>query len=135
MAIFSKNNKRSISSSETTLISQGANIKGEFSFDSRLHVDGEIEGKIVSKNTVVIGKKGIIRGDLQAEKLVVNGKFEGVADCKTVEVLVGGTFTGDVISEDLMIESKAHFEGKSNIRIESESSAEEPKEYKAEETE
>ena len=118
MAIFNKNGNKSVPKSETTLIAQGAYIKGEFHFESRLHVDGEIEGKILSNNSIIIGKNGIIRGELKAEKLVVNGIFEGKADSKVVEVLGGGSFIGDVVSEDLMIESKAHFEGTSNIRLE-----------------
>jgi cytoskeletal protein CcmA (bactofilin family) len=67
---------------------------------------------------VVIGKKGKIRGELKAEKLVVNGEFEGSADCSYVEVLAGGRFIGNVLSKELMIESKAYFQGQSNIRAE-----------------
>lgn len=118
MAIFTKDDHRSASSSETTLVAVGATIKGEFALESRLHVDGELEGDINSTSVVVIGKKGKIRGELKAEKLVVNGEFEGSADCSYVEVLAGGRFIGNVLSKELMIESKAYFQGQSNIRIE-----------------
>ena len=117
MAIFDKHDNRTVSTSETTVIATGATINGEFHFTSRLHVDGEIEGKIISNNVIIIGKKGIIKGELQAEKLVVNGEFEGSADCAYVEVLAGGKFLGNVLSKELMIESKAYFQGQSNIRI------------------
>jgi cytoskeletal protein CcmA (bactofilin family) len=117
MAIFTKDDGRSISSSETTLIAVGANIKGEFVLESRLHVDGELEGTIESTSVIVIGKKGRVKGDLKAEKLVVNGEFEGSADCSYVEVLAGGRFIGNVLSKELMIESKAYFQGQSNIRV------------------
>ncbi|MCK9546559.1 MAG: polymer-forming cytoskeletal protein [Sulfurospirillaceae bacterium] len=121
MAIFTKNSGRSAASTETTLIAIGASIKGEFNLESRLHVDGEIEGNIVSSSVIVIGKKGRIKGDLKAEKLVVNGEFEGSADCSYVEVLASGRFIGNVLSKELMIESKAYFQGQSNIRLEEKS--------------
>ena len=76
---------------------------------------------------MVIGKKGRIKGDLKAEKLVVNGEFEGSADCSYVEVLAGGRFIGNVLSKELMIESKAYFQGQSNIRVDDRSPASEPK--------
>lgn len=127
MAIFSKHNndgqqqtshnhQTHTQSSETTVIAHGASIKGDFGFECRLHVDGELEGTILSTNMIVIGKRGKIKGELKAEKLVVNGVFEGSADCTQVEVLADGTFTGDVVSEELVIEAKAKFQGQSKIR-------------------
>ncbi len=65
---------------------------------------------------VVIGKRGKIKGELKADKLVVNGTFEGSADCVKVDVLTDGVFNGDVVSEELTIEAKAKFQGQSRIR-------------------
>lgn len=79
-----------------------------------------------STSVVVIGKKGRLNGDLKADKLVVNGEFEGSADCSYVEVLAGGRFIGNVISKELMIESKAYFQGQSNIRAEDKAIFNEP---------
>lgn len=125
MAIFSKNDNTQNyngqhnnhqASSETTVIAHGAAIKGEFAFECRLHVDGELEGTINSSNLIVIGRRGIVKGELRAQKLVVNGVFEGSADCNEVEVLAGGVFCGDVVSEELSIEAKAKFQGQSKLR-------------------
>ena len=62
MAIFSKNTD-SISSStqETTVISSGARIEGQFDFNSMLHLDGEISGEVRSNSVVVIGKSGVLK--------------------------------------------------------------------------
>lgn len=116
MAIFNKNDDGTVPASETTIIAAGASIKGEFSFDSMLHVDGSIEGNISSKSIIIIGRRGSVKGELKSEKLVINGSFEGNADCTNVEILAGGVFTGNVVSKELMIEGKAKFEGNSSIR-------------------
>lgn len=120
MGVFTKDNEQSVSSSETTIVARGAVIDGIFQCHSRLHIDGEIKGQVNSKSIVTIGKSGKISGDIVATRLIVNGTFEGNADCDGVEVLEGGTFLGTVLSKELMIEAKAHFEGESKIKKEDE---------------
>lgn len=120
MAIFNKNNGESITSSETTIIASGAKVDGIFNCDSRLHVDGVISGQVNSQSIVTIGKNGSIHGEVCASRLIVNGLFEGDANCDTVEVLAGGKLLGRVTSKELIIEAKAHFEGESKIKKEGE---------------
>jgi len=116
MAIFNKDDGYASASSETTIIANGAKIEGVFNCTSRLHVDGEIIGQIESKSIVTIGKSGKINGKINANRLIVNGLFEGEANCDGVEVLAGGKFLGKVVSKELMIEAKAEFEGESKIK-------------------
>ncbi len=118
MAIFDKSNAKGSVSSETTIIASGAKIDGVFNCASRLHVDGELTGEIHSKSIVTIGKGGKISGSVMANRLIVNGFFQGDADCDGVEVLAGGKFLGKVVSKELVIESKAEFEGESKIKRE-----------------
>ncbi|HIP31039.1 MAG TPA: cell shape determination protein CcmA, partial [Sulfurospirillum arcachonense] len=120
MAIFDKSNAESPASSETTIIASGAKIDGVFNCASRLHVDGEVTGEVHSKSIVTIGKGGKIKGPVTANRLIVNGLFEGNADCDSVEVLAGGKFLGKVVSKELMIEAKAQFEGESKIKRDNE---------------
>ena len=120
MAIFDKTNAASPASSETTIIASGAKIEGVFNCASRLHVDGEITGEVHSKSIVTIGKGGKINGSITADRLIVNGLFEGSADCNGIEVLAGGKLLGKVISKELMIEAKAQFEGESKIKRDNE---------------
>ncbi len=116
MAIFNKDNEGQVTSSETTIIASGAKVDGVFNCDSRLHVDGIVTGQIHSKSIVTIGKSGKISGEVTATRLIVNGLFEGDANCDTVEVLAGGKLLGKVLSKELMIEAKAEFEGESKIK-------------------
>lgn len=116
MAIFNKDNERPASASETTIIAGGAKVDGVFNCNSRLHVDGIITGQINSKSIVTIGKSGKISGEVIANRLIINGLFEGDANCDIVEVLAGGKLLGKVLSKELMIEAKAEFEGESKIK-------------------
>ncbi len=82
----------------------------------RLHVDGEISGKIISNNVISIGKIGKIKGELSAKKLIISGVLEGEADCDSIELLKGGKVFGKIIAKDLMIESDTIFEGESQFK-------------------
>lgn len=116
MAIFNKTDGRAVSTSETTIIAKGTKVEGSFECISRLHVDGAISGQVHSKNIVTIGKDGFISGTVIANRLIINGLFEGSADCETIEVLAGGKLLGKIVSKELIIEAKAFFEGESKIK-------------------
>ena len=110
-----------VDTSGTTIIAEGTKINGKFEVDVKLHIDGEIEGTIESSNVVVIGSKGIVNGEIFAEKLVVSGELEGNADCKDIEILTGGKIIGEITSSNLVIESHGFFEGTSKVKVESDS--------------
>lgn len=80
-----------------------------------MHVDGEFEGNIHSKSTVIIGKNGIVKGNISAQKLVVNGKFQGDAQSSIIEILPMGKIEGKVITPEFVIERKGIFIGESKI--------------------
>jgi cytoskeletal protein CcmA (bactofilin family) len=117
MAVFNKSNEMAKNSS-TTIISQGAKLKGDFNLSAKLHVEGEIEGKIISKNQISIGKTGIIKGEITCSKLVLSGKFKGKIECDALEITNHGVLEGDVVTKEFVIEKGGIFEGNSTIKKE-----------------
>jgi cytoskeletal protein CcmA (bactofilin family) len=85
-----------------------------FELSTYLYVDGMVLGKVYSTSTIVIGKRGLIKGEVEAPKMMINGKFEGKAVCESIEILEGGALFGVVYSNELVIEQKSHFEGESH---------------------
>lgn len=81
-----------------------------------LHVDGELNGIIHSESIVVIGKNGNLKGELQADKIVVNGYFEGQLEANSLEILAGGVVNGDISIQKISIESGGRFNGTSKIK-------------------
>jgi cytoskeletal protein CcmA (bactofilin family) len=112
MAIFNKSDTES----NTTIIAVGTKIDGDFNLDCKLHIDGEVMGKVNSTNIVSIGVDGSVKGELISHKLIVSGTFEGTADCDSIELLKDGKIIGKIISKDLMIESNSIFEGESQLK-------------------
>jgi len=113
MAMFDKKN---IKTDATTIISQGSVIKGELELSAKLHVEGKIEGKINSTNLISIGKTGHIKGEVKANKLLVDGNFEGKVNTDILEITKSGKVIGDIIIKDLIIDQGGVFEGTSTLK-------------------
>lgn len=120
MAIFTNDNKQPNGLAQkpgaATIIAQGTKIKGEIITDCHLHIDGEFEGSVRSKSTVMIGKSGFINGEVYANKLIVSGKLKGVTESDSVEIAPIGRFEGVITATELVIEKKGVFIGESKLK-------------------
>lgn len=120
MAIFTNDNKQfdggNTSSGGATIIAQGTRIKGEINIDCRLHIDGDFEGVINSKDTVMVGKNGVVRGEIHTNALVVVGKFIGNSISNFLELKAQGRIEGVITASELVIERKGVFIGESKIK-------------------
>lgn len=61
----------------------------------------------------MVGKTGVIVGDVFAQKLIISGKVVGAVEAKSVEIMAGGRLEGTLVSEELVIERKGIFLGQS----------------------
>ena len=86
-----------------------------------MHIDGEFEGEVNSKSIVKIGKTGLLKSNLKAQKLIVTGRFIGTADCDNIELISGGEAEGKLISSGLVIDTNSSFQGESLRRNKGES--------------
>ena len=116
MAIFNHSDDAPTQNNNTTIITEGSFIKGEMTLDCNLYIDGEFEGSIKSKKLVTIGKSGRVRGDIHTHHLVVQGIVEGSVDSNKLEIMAAGKVLGSILSGELIIEAKGHFEGESKIK-------------------
>jgi len=119
MAIFNNSDstpETTKNDSNTTIITAGAKIKGEIELSCNLYIDGELDGIIKSSKEVNVGKNGFVKGNITADKLIVQGKVEGSIDASSVDIKAGAHVNGEILSDDLVIESKAIFEGNSIMK-------------------
>ena len=121
MAIFDKSDKQTDYASNVTTIAAGTNVIGKIDIECNLHIDGEFEGEVNSKSIVKIGKAGLLKSNLKAQKLIVTGRFVGTADCDQIELISGGEAEGKLISSGLVIDTNSSFQGESIRRNKGES--------------
>jgi len=95
-----------------TEISQGTVIKGEIISNDALVNEGRIEGHVTVKNSVIVGKNGVIKANVTATSLQIHGKIIGdVAASEKVSIERSGLVEGNIHSPKLMISEGAQFKG------------------------
>jgi len=86
-----------------------------------VHVDGEVDGNITVNNAVLIGKSGVVKGNIKAQRVICSGSIDGVVECTNIEVMQGakvrhkiiskmvtinGEFSGDILSEKVLVDTQ-----------------------------
>ncbi len=96
----------------TSILAQGCRFKGEVEVQGTFRIEGEFEGTIRHPDTLVVGKTGVVKGEIFANNAVVGGKVLGniTADDK-IELQSGSTLEGDIKTSRLVIDEGVVFEG------------------------
>ena len=96
---------------KTNRIIEGTHIEGNISSTTDFRLDGVLIGDFTSKGKLVIGPKGVVKGNITCANVDIEGEFEGVL--KITELLsIKNTakITGDVVVGKLAVEPGAVFE-------------------------
>lgn len=93
-----------------SIISPDLKIMGDLEAGGDLQIEGTVEGDIRA-HLVTIGEKAVIRGEIVAEDIVVNGHVIGRIRGKKVRLSATGQVEGDILHNTIAIEAGAHFEG------------------------
>ena len=102
-------------------ISAGTKVKGEISSDSDIRIDGEFEGKIISKGRVVIGESAVINGNIVGTNVDLWGKIKGNLYVKdTLSLKSSAKVEGDMHIKRLQVELNASFNGSCHMIAEGE---------------
>jgi len=115
MAFFGKKKKKTVQMNSASIITPGTAIKGEIRCDGNILINGELEGNILSRSEVVVGKSGRVMGEIQAQKLLVSGEFRGNFTGEVIDIMPYGKVYGDVVVNNIVIEPNAVFEGETKI--------------------
>jgi cytoskeletal protein CcmA (bactofilin family) len=93
-------------------LDRGAAFKGELEFEDTMRIDGRFNGKIVSKNELIVGESATIEGDVHVGRVAISGTVIGkiVAD-QRVEIHRNGKVYCDIDTPALVIEEGAIFQG------------------------
>ena len=124
MNIFGKSKERTPNTSSSkqevaalppapaTAISDGTKIVGEVHSSDQVQIDGELEGSLIVKNHVIVGKTGKVNANLEVKSLQVFGKVVGdVLSQERVSIERSGTIEGNITAPNLAISEGALFRG------------------------
>jgi cytoskeletal protein CcmA (bactofilin family) len=106
MALFNKANKSGEAEayfSTATIVTQGTINVGNFIGDDSIHIDGKVEGDIKVNNVVIIGRRGIVNGNIKAEQVISSGRCTGNILCDSLELLESSKTQGHVKSNKVLL--------------------------------
>lgn len=106
------------------IIGKGSTFKGEIQTYGNIRIEGKVIGDIISKSKIAIGPSAVVEGNVKAQIAEVEGTVTGSLEISDVLTLKGNcTVNGDIISNKLVVESGAKFDGQckmgnQNMKIE-----------------
>lgn len=95
------------------MIGEESRFRGDISINGSARIDGDFEGSIVATESIIIGKCGVVRADVQARDMVVAGAVAGNLKAHDrVELHAGARVDGDIETRTLIVDEGVTFNGK-----------------------
>ncbi|NWO17999.1 MULTISPECIES: polymer-forming cytoskeletal protein [Leptotrichia] len=112
---FSANNEENVHGVST--ISMETTITGTIESNSLFKMDGVLNGDIKGNKLVHIGKTGIVKGNVTAENVIVDGEVSGEIAATKVEIGSTGKAYATITSALFVIQEGGVFEGRKKMKI------------------
>lgn len=121
------NNSKSVKSNSAlndnfsaNTIQTGTSIDGNIITDGSIRIDGILNGSMTTKGKLVIGKTGVITGDVICQNASIEGKVDGRMDIEEMlDLKATAVINGDIFTSKLVVEPGAVFNG--NCKMDSRS--------------
>ena len=72
--------KKDAINSQRNEIAHGTKIVGDLHFPGTIRFDGELKGNITCESKIVIGKQGVINGNVTSLEAEISGQINGIVD-------------------------------------------------------
>ncbi|MBQ7210095.1 MAG: polymer-forming cytoskeletal protein [Paludibacteraceae bacterium] len=93
-------------------LTAGSKIIGTVIADSDIRIDGVIEGELQCSGKVVIGEKGMLKGNVACTNAEILGKLDGKINVRqSLALRSTGNIKGEVKTQTLIVEPNAVFNG------------------------
>ena len=107
-----KNKAPSMRRELVAFMGEGSEMDGSYHCTGTVLMDAKFRGEITSKDTLIIGERGIVHATVQTATLVVRGEFVGdVTASERVELKAGSRVTGNIEAPVIVMEAGAVHDG------------------------
>ncbi len=99
-----------------SIIGPGMKVVGDCETDGTIRIEGTVEGSVRAGKAVVVGKDGLVKGDVATQDAVISGRITGTltADSR-LEVQATARIEGEVRARRLQLEEGAVLNGTVNM--------------------
>ena len=107
-------------SNSSNIIGKGTIVNGDIETFGNIRVEGKIIGNIKTKSKAAFGQSSQIEGNVLAQNAEVEGNITGSLEVADVLILKStAVVDGDILTDKLIIESGAQFNGGCKTRVKS----------------
>ena len=100
-----------------TIIGPGTIVTGDIKCKGTIRIEGEVHGRVMSDDTIVVLESGRLKADLVAGQVIVGGHVEGnIFAHDRLEVTSKGRVLGDIVAPRVSIAEGVLFEGKCTMK-------------------
>ena len=104
---------------------KGCMLNGKMSSEGVFRLDGKMEGEISHSGTLIIGETAVIKGNVEANVLILNGQLEGEVNAKErMEIHSRRKLYGTVYTRIFVIQDGGTFEGNCKMGAKSDNESE-----------
>lgn len=101
-----------MSESVISIIGPGMRIVGDCETDGTVRIEGNVEGSIRAGKAVVVGKEGLVNGDIITQDAVISGRVEGTVTAESrLELQATCRVQGEVFARRMQLEDGAVLNG------------------------
>lgn len=119
MAIFGNQEQTSRSSARPSaaeaalsIVAAGTTITGDIECAGVLKIEGRIEGSVRQARQVMLAKEGAIRGNVNAQEVVVGGTIDGdVTASDRLELQTTAVVNGEITTKSIIVMEGARING------------------------
>lgn len=99
-----------------SILASGMRIVGDLETAGTIKIDGRIEGSVTGARQVLLGRDGVVRGNVIADEVVLGGSVDGnVHATNRLELQSSAVVNGDIETKSIVVLEGARING--NVKM------------------
>ena len=107
-----RDNTQTSSEAVISIIGPGMTVVGNCESDGTIRIEGTVNGSVKAGKAVVIGKQGLVTGDILTQDAVISGRVEGkLVAASRLELQATSHIEGEVHTKRMQLEEGSVLNG------------------------
>lgn len=95
-----------------SIIGPGMKVVGDCTSDGTIRVEGRVEGSVKAAKSVVVGKDGMVKGDIVTQDAIIAGRVNGSVSAESrIELQASCRVQGDIRSRRVKLDEGGQVDG------------------------
>lgn len=99
-----------------SIIAPGTKVIGDCETDGTLRIEGTVQGTVKASKAVVVGKDGVVRGDINTQDAVIGGHVTGTVIAESrLELQATCVIDGEIRARRIKLDEGGKINGQINM--------------------